>query len=81
MGKQQHLEATLTPAPKGFDLGLNEAKAAGQTMPQFHFHVIPRHSGDVPDPRGGRAVGYSGDSKILVMPTFAGLVAKVITKF
>ena len=22
-------------------------------MPQFHFHVIPRYAGDVPDPRGG----------------------------
>jgi len=21
------------------------------TMPQFHFHVIPRYAGDVPDPR------------------------------
>jgi diadenosine tetraphosphate (Ap4A) HIT family hydrolase len=27
--------------------------AAGQTIPQFHFHVIPRYTGDVPDPCGG----------------------------
>jgi len=41
------------PAPDGFNLGVNDGPAAGQTMPQFHFHVIPRYSGDVPDPRGG----------------------------
>lgn len=49
---QQHL-AGLTPAPDGFNLGVNDGPAAGQTMPQFHFHVIPRRSGDVADPRGG----------------------------
>lgn len=50
---QQHLEATLSPTPDGFNLGVNDGKAAGQTMPQFHFHVIPRYVGDMPDPRGG----------------------------
>lgn len=50
---QRRLLATLTPAPDAFNLGVNDGKAAGQTMPQFHFHVIPRFTGDVPDPRGG----------------------------
>jgi diadenosine tetraphosphate (Ap4A) HIT family hydrolase len=50
---QRHLEATLSPAPDGFNLGVNDGKAAGQTMSQFHFHVIPRFTGDVADPRGG----------------------------
>ena len=50
---QQHLATTLTPSPGAFNLGLNDRPAAGQTMPQFHFHVIPRYTGDVPDPRGG----------------------------
>ena len=50
---QEELEATLSPTPEGFNLGVNDGKAAGQTMPQFHFHVIPRRSGDVADPRGG----------------------------
>ena len=50
---QTHLEQTLTPAPEAFNLGVNDGKAAGQTMPQFHFHVIPRWTGDVTDPRGG----------------------------
>ena len=50
---QVHLQQTLTPAPEAFNLGVNDGKASGQTMPQFHFHVIPRHTGDVADPRGG----------------------------
>ena len=50
---QKRLQATLKPSPDAFNLGVNDGKAAGQTMPQFHFHVIPRHSGDVADPRGG----------------------------
>ena len=50
---QSRLQQTLTPAPEAFNLGVNDGKAAGQTMPQFHFHVMPRHSGDIVDPRGG----------------------------
>jgi len=34
-------------------LWLPISEAAGQTMGQFHFHVIPRYRGDVADPRGG----------------------------
>jgi diadenosine tetraphosphate (Ap4A) HIT family hydrolase len=52
-GTQNHLAKTLSPAPDAFNLGLNDGPAAGQTMPQFHFHVIPRYAGDIPDPRGG----------------------------
>ena len=50
---QERLQQTLTPPPEAFNLGVNDGTAAGQTMPQFHFHVIPRIAGDVPDPRGG----------------------------
>ncbi len=46
-------ENALSPRPEGFNLGVNDGPAAGQTMPQFHLHVIPRYPGDVPDPRGG----------------------------
>lgn len=49
----EHLMKALSPPPDGFNLGLNDGPAAGQTMPQFHFHVIPRYVGDVADPRGG----------------------------
>jgi len=39
--------------PAGFNIGVNDGQAAGQTVPHAHVHVIPRYSGDVPDPRGG----------------------------
>lgn len=39
--------------PDGFNIGLNDGAAAGQTVPHVHVHVIPRYRGDVPDPRGG----------------------------
>lgn len=48
-----HLESTLVPAPEGFNIGLNDGAAAGQTVAQLHVHIIPRYSGDVSDPRGG----------------------------
>src|SRR5262245_31368455 len=50
---QHHLATSLVPAPDGFNLGLNDGPAAGQTILQLHFHVIPRYQGDVADPRGG----------------------------
>jgi diadenosine tetraphosphate (Ap4A) HIT family hydrolase len=40
-------------APAGFTVGVNDGAAAGQTVGHGHVHVIPRHAGDVPDPRGG----------------------------
>ncbi len=39
--------------PDGFNVGVNTAPAAGQTIPHAHVHVIPRFLGDVSDPRGG----------------------------
>ena len=40
-------------APDGFNVGFNAGRAAGQTVPHAHLHVIPRYDGDVDDPRGG----------------------------
>jgi diadenosine tetraphosphate (Ap4A) HIT family hydrolase len=40
-------------APDGFNIGLNDGLAAGQTILHAHIHIIPRHGGDVADPRGG----------------------------
>jgi diadenosine tetraphosphate (Ap4A) HIT family hydrolase len=39
--------------PDGFNVGLNDGLAAGQTVDHAHVHVIPRFEGDVPDPKGG----------------------------
>lgn len=39
--------------PDGFNVGVNDGAAAGQTVPHAHIHVIPRKNGDVVDPRGG----------------------------
>jgi diadenosine tetraphosphate (Ap4A) HIT family hydrolase len=37
----------------GFNLGVNIGAIAGQTIFHCHFHLIPRRSGDVENPRGG----------------------------
>ena len=39
--------------PDGWNIGINDGAAAGQTVPHLHMHLIPRYAGDVPDPRGG----------------------------
>ena len=39
--------------PDGYNLGINDGSAAGQTVPHLHVHLIPRYLGDLPDPRGG----------------------------
>ncbi|MBT7692463.1 MAG: DUF3427 domain-containing protein [Gemmatimonadales bacterium] len=39
--------------PDGYNIGINIGKAGGQTIDHLHVHVIPRYSGDMPDPRGG----------------------------
>ncbi|WP_378245672.1 HIT family protein [Amycolatopsis speibonae] len=39
--------------PDGYTIGVNERPAAGRTVDHLHIHLIPRHHGDVADPRGG----------------------------
>lgn len=40
-------------SPDGYNIGINIGTAAGQSVPHVHLHLIPRYSGDTPNPRGG----------------------------
>jgi diadenosine tetraphosphate (Ap4A) HIT family hydrolase len=37
----------------GYNIGINQGTAAGQTVMYPHVHFIPRCDGDCPDPTGG----------------------------
>ncbi len=40
-------------SPDGYNIGINDGEAAGQTVMHLHVHLIPRYEGDTEDPRGG----------------------------
>ena len=40
-------------SPDGYNIGINIGRAAGQTIPHLHVHVIPRYEGDMVNPHGG----------------------------
>jgi diadenosine tetraphosphate (Ap4A) HIT family hydrolase len=50
-----HAKAALDAefSPKGYNIGINDGAAAGQTVMHLHVHLIPRYGGDQLDPRGG----------------------------
>ena len=39
--------------PAGYNIGINDGAAAGQTVPHLHIHFIPRYDKDQNVPRGG----------------------------
>lgn len=39
--------------PNGYNIGINNGIASGQTIMHLHIHLIPRYDGDTPDPKGG----------------------------
>ena len=39
--------------PDGYNIGINDGPAAGQTVMHLHIHLVPRYLGDQSDPRGG----------------------------
>ena len=43
----------LDPNVKGFNIGTNAGKTAGQSIFHCHIHLIPRREGDVDNPQGG----------------------------
>ncbi len=40
-------------SPDGYNIGVNIGSAAGQSRMHVHVHLIPRYTGDVPNPVGG----------------------------
>ena len=50
---QTHAKLNSDLHADGYNVGVNAGQAAGQTVMHAHIHLIPRHVGDVPDPRGG----------------------------
>ena len=50
---QAHKASHVQHSPDGYNIGVNIGKAGGQSRMHVHVHLIPRYSGDVPDPRGG----------------------------
>ena len=41
------------PNVKGFNIGTNDGKVAGQSIMHCHIHLIPRRECDVKNPQGG----------------------------
>ena len=39
--------------PDGYNIGINNGVAAGQTVMHLHIHLIPRYVGDATEARGG----------------------------
>lgn len=48
---RQRVEQTYHPS--GYNIGINDGPAAGQTVSHLHMHLIPRYLGDQTDQRGG----------------------------
>lgn len=40
-------------SPNGYNIGINIDTVAGQSIHHVHMHLIPRYTGDTPNPRGG----------------------------
>lgn len=43
----------LSHQPDGYNIGINNGIASGQSILHLHVHLIPRYVGDTIDPKGG----------------------------
>ncbi len=77
--------------PDGYNIGINMAREAGQTVPHAHVHLIPRYKeGDVIKPRDrvwgvisgnkGRTAGEDNDKYIKWLEVAGEKVAREYTK-
>lgn len=48
--------------PDAFNYGVNDGPEAGQSVPHFHFHIMPRWAGDMANPRGGVRNLFASDA-------------------
>lgn len=70
--------------PDGYNVGFNSGQVAGQTVPHFHLHVIPRFAGDVPNPSGGirhtlpGRGNYLADSSVILINNRTQTVLEVV---
>ena len=55
---KEHIDKKFS--PQGFNIGINDGPAAGQTVPHLHIHLIPRYQDDAEDPRGGIRLIFPG---------------------
>ena len=58
---KEQLDTQFSPA--GYNIGINDGAAAGQTVMHLHVHLIPRYKGDTEDPRGGVRWIFPGKAK------------------
>ena len=51
--RQMLVHIGLDRPAEGYNYGINDGEVAGQTVPHFNLHIIPRYQGDKKDSRGG----------------------------
>jgi len=53
LNNAQRMLSSWDSSISSFNVGINDGRDAGQTIPHCHIHLIPRRLNDVKDPRGG----------------------------
>ena len=53
LNEQRKEIVQLDSSVTAFNIGINDGKDAGQSIPHLHVHLIPRRQGDIENPRGG----------------------------